>query len=95
MVTAARPFFPGGSESSHDSDAQLAAQELVSCPMMDKSTFSLSSPLFEGKMTNIESEQSPMAKAVLCYHGYPVVHRISGRPHSYGRSVHESCQTSP
>jgi len=27
-----------------------------------------------------------MAKAVLCDHGYPVVHRISGRSHSFGRS---------
>jgi len=40
-------------------------------------------------MTNIESGQSPTAEAV-CYHGYPVVHRISRRSHSYGRSF-SSC----
>ncbi|KAI0281039.1 hypothetical protein BGY98DRAFT_272161 [Russula aff. rugulosa BPL654] len=37
-------------------------------------------------MTDIESGQSPMAKVVLCHHGLPVVHRISRRSHSYGRS---------
>lgn len=51
-------------------------------------------------MTDIEveskSNQSPtMTKAVLCYHGYPIVHRISRKPHSYGRSVHSHAERLP
>jgi hypothetical protein len=95
----------GGEQNGDSGPSVLSRRERVKSRLgcaaelrLTSPIFHLSSPSFEGIMTDIEIESSPsptMAKAVLCHHGDPVVHRISRRQHSYGRSVHSHAERLP